>query len=478
MNESKGLLSVSVKSFLSVLLILTLLVIASGLLTTFVPAGAFARDLEGSVIPGTFQLLGDASPYPVWRWFTAPVEVLFGPDAINVIAISVFLLILGGTFLIMDRTGGIAVVIKRLVARYQHNKYQLLRMTILIFMLFGSLFGIFEESMAMMPIMILLALSLGWDTLTGIGMSLMAAAFGFASAITNPFSVGVAANIAGIPILSGVWLRLVVFGLMYFIFTAFLTRHAKAVEKDPKRSLTYEIDQAKNRDFDLVKAIQYPNENVIFRSFMGMFGALIVVVLLISLLEVVAHISIPAIPVMALTFLVGAIIAGLRINKSWKTTLRIFGKGALQVAPVILLILLAAAVKFIITEAGIMDTILYELSETLSGQSPAVAILSIYLLVLVLQFFIGSASTKAILIMPILVPLVALIGISKELSILAFLFGDGFTNVIFPTNAVLLIALGVAKVPYQKWFRWTFPLQIVVLVMTAAILVFGALIGY
>jgi uncharacterized ion transporter superfamily protein YfcC len=125
-----------------------------------------------------------------------------------------------------------------------------------------------------------------------------------------------------------------------------------------------------------------------------------------------------------------------------------------------------------------MDTILYYLANLLDGRSAIIGILFIYLLVLIIQFFIGSASAKAFLIMPLLLPLVSLIGISKELAILAFVFGDGYTNVIFPTNGVLLIGLSIAGVSYGKWFKFTYKLQLITLALTVFFLVIAVFIGY
>ncbi|MDX9691339.1 MAG: AbgT family transporter, partial [Acholeplasmataceae bacterium] len=166
------------------------------------------------------------------------------------------------------------------------------------------------------------------------------------------------------------------------------------------------------------------------------------------------------------------------VTKDFKKTFKVYLHGMLGVAPAFLLIVLAVSVKHIISEANVMDTILYYLSNVLEGQSPIISILFIYLLVLVIQFFIGSASAKAFLIMPIILPLVALIGLSKEIAILAFVFGDGYTNVIFPTNGVLLIGLSIASVSYGKWFKFTYKLQLVTLALTILFLMIGIWIGY
>jgi uncharacterized ion transporter superfamily protein YfcC len=345
-------------------------------------------------------------------------------------------------------------------------------------MVFGSFFGIFEESVALLPIMIMLSLSLGFDTMVGISICLLAAGFGFASALTNPFSVGIASTIAGVSLLSGFLFRLGVFGIMYFLLTFFVVKYARKIELDPTKSITYTEDQAKVKNFDLFKEIDYPNENLIFKSYLIMFVSVLGIIVILSVLELIDVLSISAIPFIALAFLIGGLVSGTMITGKFMTAFKMFLKGVLSVLPAVLMILMAASVKYIISEGKVIDSILYYLANVLTGQGPIVGILMIYALVLVLQFFIGSASAKAYLIMPLLVPLVSLIGISKELSILAFVFGDGYTNVIFPTNAVLLIGLSIASVSYQKWFRFTWKLQLITLGLTVLLLIGAHYIGY
>lgn len=477
MNSQQNALNINKRAFMSVLLILFSLMIAAGILTLWIPAGTFLRDDAGLVIEGSFSYLDDQN-YPIYRVLFAPFEVLLTSDAVPVLMIGIFLVILGGTFSVMDKTGGIHIMIKRLIIRYKKKKYTLLRLVILFFMVFGAFFGIFEESLALLPILILLSLSLGWDTLTGLGMCLLAAGFGFASAITNPFSIGIASNLADTPILSGVLYRLLIFILMYALLQAFLVSHAKRIEKDPRKSLTYETDATKVREFDLNQVLPFPNETRIFKSYVILFLVLLFGIVSTGILELTTDISIPAIPLMALIFLFGGLFVGYRVTADWPFTYRTFLKGMLGVAPAFILILLAVSVKHIITEGQIMDTILYHLSTMLMDRSMVEGILWIYLLVIVIQFFVGSASAKAFLIMPIIIPLVTLLGISRELAILAFIFGDGYTNVIFPTNGVLLIGLSMASVSYQKWFKFTWRLQAIVLLVTVILLIIGVYIHY
>jgi uncharacterized ion transporter superfamily protein YfcC len=345
-------------------------------------------------------------------------------------------------------------------------------------MIFGAFFGIVEESVALMPVLILLSLSLGWDTLTGMAMSLLAAGFGFATAITNPFSIGIASSLAGTEILSGALYRLFVFGVMYAVLQGVVVHHAKKIEKDPKLSPTYEIDQGKVRHFDLNQAMPFKNERLTYRTYATLFIVLLIGIVSVGLLELLFDISIPAIPVMAAIFLIGGIIGGFLVSKKWGYTFKTFGHGMLGVAPAFILIVLAVSVKHVIVSAQVMDTLLFHLSNTLRNQGPIAAILMIYLLVLIIQFFIGSASAKAFLLMPLLIPLVDLLSMSRELAILAFIFGDGYTNVIFPTNGVLLIGLSIAGVSYTKWFKYTYKLQLLTLGLTIMFLILAVWIGY
>lgn len=477
MDNDKALININKKSFFSVVIILFSLLVIAFILTYLIPQGEYLRDLDGQIIANSFYYLPETR-LPIWKIIYAPIGVLLSSDGINVIMISLFLFILGGFFTVMDKTKGIVVIIKRLVDKYINNKHLLIRLITLFFMLFGAFFGIFEESVALLPIMIILSLSMGYDSLMAMGLTVLAAGFGFASAITNPFSVGIASEIAGVNILSGVLFRLVVFGIMYFTVSTFLVSYAKKLEKNPKKSLTYAEDLVRKDNMTLEFKTEVDNESKIFKTYIFIFILLLFFIISASLLQLIFALEIPTIILMSVTFLVGGISAGFIINQDIVKTLKIFGKGILGVMPAAILIILAASVKYIMTSGQIMDTILHYF-ETLLGDKPAIiGVLGIYAIILVIQFFIGSASAKAVLIMPILVPLVSLIGVSSNIAILAFIFGDGYTNVIFPTNGVLLIALSIASISYQKWFKWTIKLQTFTFVLTIALLIVAYIIGY
>jgi uncharacterized ion transporter superfamily protein YfcC len=182
--------------------------------------------------------------------------------------------------------------------------------------------------------------------------------------------------------------------------------------------------------------------------------------------------------IIAFLFLIAGLGSGLIMKAKLRTVGRFFLEGLLGILPGVLLILLASSVKHIISEGGIMDTILNYAFLRMENATPFIAILTIYGLVLFMNFFIGSASAKAFLIMPIVAPLSEMIGLNKQMAVLAFQFGDGFSNIIYPTNAALLISLGLTTVSYTKWFKWTLKIQLTIFVLTILFLYLALKMNY
>lgn len=467
MREDSGV-KIGKRTFLSAVIILGCLIIAAGVLTYLIPAGEFQREfVDGReiVVPGTFAYI-EAPGYPVWRWFTAPFEVLWGPDSLMVISIILFILIIGGAFAVLDQTGVLAAAIAKIVAAVGQRKYLLLCLITLFFMLFGSLLGILEEIVPLVPLAVALAWSLGWDSLTGLGMSLLATAFGFSAAISNPFTIGVAQRIAGLPPFSGAGYRAGVFLLTYLVLVLFLLRHVKRVEKNPQASPVWQEDaeargEAGNKEFDTATVKAGP--------LLWFAGALLAVLGAIICASLIPGLSDYTMPLVALLFLAGGLGAGLLAGRG-RGVFPAFARGMLGILPGVILIMMAMSVKFIISQGGIMDTVLYYAAAAISRTSAAGAALLTYAVVLVLNFFIGSATAKAFLVMPLITPLADLVGITRQVAVLAFAFGDGFSNVLYPTNPILLIALGLTVVSYPKWFRWVIGLQLAVLALTVLLL--------
>lgn len=410
-----------------------------------------------------------------WRVLTAPIRVFASEDGLTIIMISVFLLVMSGVFNLLDKTGGIRTFIEFIMRRLRDSGGPVVCIMILLFMLFGSLFGMFEELVTLLPLIIVFMLSMQLDTMMGLGTCLMAACFGFSTAITNPFSVGTAAQLAGIPVSSGVWLRVVFFVIVYLVLCVFLLRYLKKIRQNPQLSPTYELDRQK-RESQIFHSDEEPQkrENTfrVYAVFFAVQGALLVAIACIR------AISGLAIPILAASFLISGLIAGQIVCKNFREVLSYFLQGAMAMLPAVAMIALASSVKLVMVESNIIDTVMNAVLQTLVGKGKFVTILLIYALILFLQLFIGSASAKIFLVMPIVLPITNALGVSPTLVILTYCMADGFTDVLLPTNPVLLIGLSMANVSYWKWLKWTWKLQVLLFAVSVVVLYFGVLIGY
>lgn len=464
-NQKKGL-NVSVKSFITAIVVLFVLMILTYMLTLVIPGGEFARMLDAdghSIIDvsAAFQYVEGGIPF--WKWILSPVLVLGAEGNGTLIAVIVFLLVVGGIFNSLEKCGLMKYMMDKIVYIFGHARYKLLAVMILFFMALGAFVGTFEECVPLVPLMIALAVRLGWDPPTGLGMSVLAAGCGFASGVCNPFTVGVAQRVAGVPMFSGIGYRIVCFAFIYLLLWLFIRHHAKKIERPlEKMDAGTEFQNNKKMDRALI-------------TFASMIGTGIFLLLCSAFITVLQDYSLIIVAVM---FLAAGISASLIAGFGTKKLAITFKDGMISILPAVILILMASAIKYILVEANILDTILYY-AITYAGTLPKwIVILFIYLMVLVMNFFIATGSAKAILMIPLIVPLAQIYGISAQLCILAYAFGDGFSNVFYPTNPVLLISLELADVSYGKWAKWSGKFQLLNLLLTSMLLLLGLVIGY
>lgn len=472
--KEKSFSSINFNSFISVIIVLACIIAISGILTLIIPQGSFLRDETGQIVAGTFTK-GEIRGIEFWRVITAPFRVFVADGGITIIMISLFLLVMSGVFNLLDKTNGLKIIMNAMVRKFQAKRNLVIYLCVLFFMLFGSLFGLFEELVTLLPFIVVFMLSLGFDTMTGLGVCLLASCFGFSAAITNPFSIGIASSFAGISTLSGLWLRIVFFILTYLLVCFFLIRYSNKIAKNPSLSLSYKIDIEKRESLDLSTTENSVNDNKIFKVYITFFAIQFLVLILTA---VIRPISSFAVPILAGTFLIGGIISGLLIVDNKSLAFKYIGKGALSMLPAVLLIALASSVNLIMQESGILDTIMNFAINFLQGKGVFVCALLIYAFILFLQIFIGSASAKIFLIMPILLPICSVIGISPTLLILVYCMADGFSDVFLPTNPVLLIALSMSNVSYSKWVKWSWKMQVSILILSLAVIFLAVQIGF
>ncbi|MBQ4566189.1 MAG: YfcC family protein [Oscillospiraceae bacterium] len=473
-EKEKAFSNISLKSFVTVVLVLLAILALVAALSYVVPQGSFTRDEEGVILTDTY-VRGEVGGIALWRVLTAPGRVFASEDGLTIIMISLFLLVMSGIFNLLEKTGGMRILISRLIGKLHGRTGAVVCITVLIFMLFGSFFGMFEELVTLLPIMIVFMLSLKQDTMMALGTCLLAACFGFSAAITNPFSVGLASQYVGVSPAEGLWLRVIFFVLIYGTVCLFLLAYHKKLQRDPKASLSYANDCAKRENLSVEITALNAEERRIFRIYATFFGIQGLILIAIATVRAISGL---AIPILAASFLIFGIIAGLLVCKNAGKVFGPFLKGAVAMLPAVLMIALASSVKLVMTESGILDTIMHFALNLLLGKNKFVAILMIYALILFLQIFIGSASAKIVLVMPIVMPIARALGISPALVILTYCMADGFSDAIIPTNPVLLIGLSMANVSYGKWVKWTWKLQLFVFLLSVLILLFGVAIGY
>ncbi len=405
-NEKKGKImkqkkdtsieTVGVKSFVTAIVVIFIMMILTYVLTFLIPGGGI----------------------PFWKWALSPVLVLFGEDSGSLIAIILLLVVLGGVFNCLDKYGVLRLLLDKITEKFGHQRKALLAIIPLFFMVLGSVAGTYEECVPLVPVVVALAIRFGWDALTGLGMSILAAGCGFAAGVCNPFTIGVAQEIVGLPMFSGIWFRILNFLLIYALLVMFLFYHTKKIERPIE-----EKDEKKESGYRREKPRYY-------------------------------------------------------LDSKWKLLIGTFVKGVIGVLPGVLLILMANSIRYTLIEGKILDVLLQEAISMAAHLPRWGMVLFIYGLVLFLNFFIPSGSAKAFLLMPLIVPAAQAFGISAQLCIVAFAFGDGFSNVFYPTNPVLLISLGLVNVSYEEWVKWSGKFQFANLILTALLLLIGLGIGY
>lgn len=463
-KENKSL-QISVRSFLTAIIVIFALMVVSYILTMVVPGGRYVRypDENGNMVisaTGFYNVQGGIS---FWKWLLSPVLCLTAAGSGTLIAVIAFLLVIGGVFNSLDRCGLMQYMLHKTAHKFGAVRYRLMAVITLLFMAIGAMIGSFEECVPMVPIVVALAVNLGWDPLVGMGMSLLAVGCGFASGVCNPFTVGVAQQLAGLPMFSGVWLRLVSFVLIYVLLSVFIRVYAKRIEK-PFNATEVNSRFTPNEEMD--KGL------VCFLVIMGIGIAAILCSGFITALQDYTMI------IVAVMFLAAGIAATLVCGTTPRELGKSFVNGLTGMLPAVAMILMASSIRYTLEEAKVLDTILHGAVE-LAHFLPKWAVVEfIYLLVLGMNFFIPSGSAKAFMLIPLIVPMAQIFGISPQLCVLAFAFGDGFSNVFYPTNPALLIGLGLADVSYGDWFKWSGKFQILNLALTALLLLFGLWIGY
>ena len=471
------------------IVILGLLILATTA-THFVPAGAYQRQLRtdertGSslqvVIPDSFQFTAP-NPQGFLALLYSPIKSLYYRGPVGAVIV-VFILLVGGAFTAIRRTGALDAGIAAFIHGMQGREPVVLVLMMLVFSLFGSLLGLLEELVPFVLIVAPLAAAMGYDAVVGVMMIFGACAVGFTAAMMNPFTLGVAQTLAGLPIFSGLLFRLAVWAVMLGIAVAYTYLYAARVQADPTRSLLHTAvghDPGQSRAGGR-SASTAPELTGAHRRVLRTIGVMVVLLLL---LITAGQFTFPSLmsslsfPLVILFFMIMGILCGLFGGLGVGGTFKAFGRGIITFLPAAAFIMLARAVIVVATEGRIIDTVLFTLASVVSRFSSFLASWAMLIIQTALNFLIPSGSAQAVVSMPVMIPLGELAGITRQSSVLAFQMGDGFSNMLWPTNPTLIVALALAGIPWTRWARFMIPLQLLFLAAGFAALAVAVSIGW
>lgn len=448
--------------------ILFAIMIVAAIASYVIPAGEFERlEVDGRtvVVEGSYQEITQ-NPVKPFELFQA---IPLGMSAASQIIFYIFLV--GGAFGIIQATGTIEAGIGRTVHKLENKEKLLIPIIMIVFSVLGATIGMSEESIIFVPIGIAVARALGFDAMTGTAMISLGAASGFIGGMLNPFTVGVAQSIAEVQIFSGFGFRFVVYLIVLSVAIIYVMRYAAKVKKDPTKSIVYDLEQKIQAEHGQQDEKEFPAFNVRH----GLVLLFLASGLCLNVYGVfkwdwfLTELTASFIIVGLLSGFVG----GLGINGTFEA----FVDGMKVIAFGALIVGFARAILIVMEQGYIIDTAIYALSNVISSLPPSLNAVGMYVTQIIMNFFIPSGSGQAATTMPIMTPLADLLGMERQVAVLAFQYGDAITNSIIPTSASLMAYLAVAGIPYERWVKFIWRLIIAWSLIALVAIIVAVMIG-
>jgi uncharacterized ion transporter superfamily protein YfcC len=512
-EESKDIAEKEKKGFqfpstFAVLILLTILV---AILTWIIPAGIYKLDAEGRPAPGTYHSV-PSQPQGPGDILLAPINGMYGllsnpgpllphdnPDAAvnagNVsvnnegalygsIGVVLFVLMIGAFITMTMKSGAIAAGIGGVSKMLSGREVFLIPALMVLFALGGTTFGMGEETLGFYPIIIVLFIGLGYDTMTAIATIALGAGLGVTASTINPFATAIASNAADISIGDGIVLRIIMFIILVGIGIFFVMRYAQRVKADPSRSIVADLREKHRRDFLGKQSDQ--EELPVLTTRRKLILAVFALSFLILIYAVIPwdELGITFLPTLgwwfgelAALFLLAAVVIGVIAGYGDQELVDNFVEGARDFLGPALIIALARGITVIMKNGLITDTVLNSLEHAIAGSNSVVFANLMYLVNLPLAFLIPSSSAHATLAMPILAPLADFAQVPRSIVVTAFQSASGLLNLVAPTSVIIMGSLAVARTGYDRWLRFVWPLIVIILVASMVLLSIGALAG-
>jgi uncharacterized ion transporter superfamily protein YfcC len=461
--------------FPSAFTILFALIVIVAVLTWIIPAGQYERvasDILGKDVPvaGTYAPM-DADPQGFFDVILAPIAGFYDPGSYtaNAIDVALFVLMIGGFLGVVTATGSIDAGIKRAMARLKGREKWMIPILMALFALGGTTEGMAEETLVFYVLLTPVMIAAGYDAMTAVAVILLGAGIGVLGSTVNAFSTVIASDAAGVPFTDGLMLRLVLLAITFAATVAYVMRYAARVKADPSRSLVHNLHAGHVAHF------------VGTATTVSVFTGLHKIVLILAGLTFVVMIWGVSLggwwmAEMSGLFLFAGIGIGIVGRLSEKGLVDAFVGGARDLLGVALIIGLARGIVVVMDAGHITDTILHWAEGTVAGLNRVLFINVMYWIEVVLSFFVPSTSGLAVLSMPILAPVADFADVSRSLVVTAFQSAEGVVNLITPTSAVVMGGLAIAKVPYERWLRFVWPVILGLTIIVMATLSIGVLL--
>ncbi|WP_326907566.1 YfcC family protein [Sedimentibacter sp. MB31-C6] len=435
------------RKFPHVYVVLLTVVIICAILTYIVPAGLYdmVESPDGRMVidPSSYHNV-DSTPVGLFGILQSIPKGM-----VETASIIFFIFIVGGSFGVVEATGAFEAGIGKITKIMSGKERAIIPIIMIVFSLGGGVFGMAEETLPFIPIMVTLAISLGFDSLTGVGIVLAGAGAGFAGAFMNPFTVGVAQGIAGLPTFSSMGFRIVMYIVMVSVAILFMYRYAGKVKKNPELSSMYEFDKTREDTLDLdnLSELETSDKSVLIAV------AVTIGLLVYGVVEFGWYIQEISALFLGMAIVV-AILGKLGLNGFGEHLVQ----GMANMAGGALVVGFARAILVVLTEGSILDTILYVTSNAVSSLPSSLTALGMYIFQCVLNFIVPSGSGQAAVSIPIMAPLADIVGVTRQTAVIAYQLGDGISNIFTPTSGYFMAGLALAKVPWNKWAKWILPM--------------------
>lgn len=400
-------------------------------------------------------------------------------SAVGVIA---FILVIGGAFGIVLKTNAVEAGMLELIRKTKGNEKFIIPILFVIFSLGGAVFGMVEEALPFVMILIPIIIALGYDSITCLLVVYMPTQLGFATSWMNPFSVAIAQGVSDIPVLSGAGFRFFMWAFFTILGIIFTYRYAQKVKKNPESSLSYKTDAYFRQDIANNKEeetkFSLGHKLVLLTIFAG-------IVWLVY--GVVKHEY--YLPEIATQFFIMGVVSGIigvifKLNDmSVNDIATSFRNGAKDLLGAALVVGMSQGIVLVLGGANasipsVLNTVLNSIATGLEGMPTVVTAWFMYIFQSVFNFFVTSGSGQAALTMPIMAPLADLVGVTRQVAVLAFQLGDGFTNMIVPTSGVLMGVLGIARIEWGTWVKFQIKVQGALFVLASLFIVGAVMLGF